>query len=116
MFQWMQKDGTEWKNKNLFNVKEIIETHRTPKTPKQYDTLFEKKKHLHKHFVAVTTTITPITNIKEAKKKINLLSTWSIRMTGKKSAEKCVHMKGMTYKKDEQNIQTKIAHLWLYVN
>lgn len=29
----------------------------------------------------------------------------------KKSAEKCFHMKGMTYKKDEQNIQTKIAHL-----
>lgn len=28
--------------KNIFNVKEIIETHRTPKIPKQYDTLFEK--------------------------------------------------------------------------
>lgn len=66
------------------------------------------KKHLHKHFVAVTTTITPITNIKEAKKKINLLSTWSIRMTGKKSAEKCVHMKGMTYKKMNRTFKRKL--------
>lgn len=36
------KRRNRMKKKNTFNVKEIIETHRTPKTPKQYDTLFEK--------------------------------------------------------------------------